>query len=120
MISQNTLMYQRKYSIHISYLYSKSLYLKLLVSQSKLSGIRKYTLKYKLSEMNFVFEISRVECRRQKYSFSVYSVDKQSLTNVYHPTGGLLRIVNKKRYDTTWCHINTLEGYTKTFISLSI
>ena len=37
-------------------------------------------LKYKLSEMNFVFEISRDDCRRQKYSFSVYSVDNP-LTN---------------------------------------
>ena len=33
-----------------------------------------------------------------------------SLTHVYHLTGGLLKIVNKKRYDTTLCHINTLEG----------
>ena len=38
-------------------------------------GSEKVILKYKLSEMNFVSEISRVDCRRQKYSFSVYSVD---------------------------------------------
>ena len=57
----------------------------LLVSQ--IAGISKYiildqknTLKYKLSEMNFEIEISRVDCRRQKYSFSVYSVD-YPLTN---------------------------------------
>ena len=57
----------------------------LLVSQT--AGISKYiildqkiTLKYKLSEMNFEIEISRVDCRRQKYSFSVYSVD-YPLTN---------------------------------------
>ena len=36
---------------------------------------QKHTLKYKLSEMNFDFEISRVDCRRQKYSFSVFLVD---------------------------------------------
>ena len=55
----------------ISYLYFNSLYLKLLVSQSKLSEIRKDTLKYKLYEMNFDFEISGVDCANQKYSFSV-------------------------------------------------
>ena len=44
------------------------------------SWMRKDTLKYKLSEMNFDFEISRINCRRQKYSFSVYSVD-YPLTN---------------------------------------
>ena len=60
--------------------YFNSLYLKLLVSQSKLSWTRKGTWKYQLSEMNFDFEISRVDCRRQKYSFSVYSVD-HPLTN---------------------------------------
>ena len=48
---------------------------RLLVSQSKLSGIRKDTWKYKLSEMNFDFEISRADCRRQENSFSVYLVD---------------------------------------------
>ena len=37
------------------------MYLKLLVSQSKLSGIQKDTLKYKLSEMIFDFEIRRVD-----------------------------------------------------------
>ena len=52
----------------------------MLVSQSKLSGIIKDTLKYILSEMNFDFEISRVDCRKQKYYFSVYSVDNP-LTN---------------------------------------
>ena len=75
LISQNTLVYQRIYSRHIYYLYFNSLYLKLLVSQSKLSWIIKDTLKYKLSELNFDFEVSRVDCRRHKYSFSVYSVD---------------------------------------------
>ena len=38
------------------------------------------------------------------------SVDNALLTHVDHLIGGLLSIVNKKRYDTTWCHINTLEG----------
>ena len=57
-------MYQRIYSRHISYLYFNSLYLKLLVSQSKLSVIRKDTLKYKMSELNFDFEIPRVDSRR--------------------------------------------------------
>ena len=57
----------------------------LIVSQtacisSILSWIRKDTLKYKLSEMNFDSEISRVDCRRQNYSFSVESVD-YPLTN---------------------------------------
>ena len=43
-----------------------------------------------------------------------------SLTHVDHLSGGLLWIVNKKRYDTTWCHINTLKGLIKTVITLSI
>ena len=75
LISQDTLVYQRIYSRYISYLYFNFLYPKLRVSQNKLSGIRKDTLKYKLSEMNFDFEISRADCRRKKYSFYVSSVD---------------------------------------------
>ena len=67
---------------HSSFLYFNSLYLKLLVYQSKLSGIRRDTLKCKLSEMNLDFEIWRADCRRQKYSFSVYSVDNP-LTNTF-------------------------------------
>ena len=62
----------------IYYLYFNSMYLKLLVSQGKLTWVRKDTLKNKLSEMYFDFEISRVDCRIQKYS--VYSVD-DPLTN---------------------------------------
>ena len=38
---KNTLVYQRLYSGHNSYFHVNSLYLKLLISQSKLSGIRK-------------------------------------------------------------------------------
>ena len=67
-------MYQRIYSRYIACLNSNSLYLKLLVSQGKLSGIRKDSLIYKMSGMNFDFKTSRADCRRQKYSFSVYSI----------------------------------------------
>ena len=74
LISQNTLVYDRKNCRHITYLHFYSLYLKLLISQSQLSGIRKDTSTYRLSEINFVFEISRADCKRQKYSFSVYSI----------------------------------------------
>ena len=52
------------------------------------SWMRKDTLKYKLSEMNFDFEISRINCRRQKYSFSVYSVD-------YPPTNTRRQLIRK-------------------------
>ena len=54
---------QRIYFGHIFYLHvftSQSFYLKLLISQSKFSGIRKFTLTYQWFRMNF--EISRVEC----------------------------------------------------------
>ena len=72
------------YSRYIFYLYFNSLCLELLVSQSKLSGIRKDTLKYKLSEMNldlyiyiYIYGELTVE---DKIFFSVYSVDNL-LTN---------------------------------------
>ena len=78
-------MYQWIYSTHISYLYFNPLYLKLLVSQSKLSGIRKVTLKYKLSEMNFDFEISRVDYFKRKLLLSFpYKNTSQSLETPSH------------------------------------
>ena len=44
------------------HLHFKSSHLKLLISQSKFSGTRKFILKYQQSGMNFDFEISRVDC----------------------------------------------------------
>ena len=43
------------------HLYENVCNLKLLVPQSKFSGTRKFTLRYQLFEMNFDFEISRVD-----------------------------------------------------------
>ena len=42
--------------------------------------------------------------------FIVIQLIIHSLTHIDHLTGGLLRKVNKKRYDTEWFHIKTLEG----------
>ena len=56
-ISQSTLLYQR----HMSY-FIFILAFKLLISQSKFSGTRKFTLKYQLFGINFDFEISIVDC----------------------------------------------------------
>ena len=67
-----------------SYIYFNSLYLKLLVSQSKLAGIRIDILKYKLSEMNFVFEISRVDCISKENCYSHFSI-KLHLNNLKPP-----------------------------------
>ena len=43
-----------------SYLYFNSCHLKLLISQSKFSGTREFTLRYQQFEMYLQFEISRV------------------------------------------------------------
>ena len=67
-------MYQRIYSRHISYLYFNSLYFQLQVSTSKLSGIRKDTLKYKMSKINFDFEISRVDCILKENYYSPFNI----------------------------------------------
>ena len=74
LISQTTLVYQKIYSRHISCSYFNSLYLKLLISKSKLSGTRKVTLKYKLFEMNIYFEISRVDCISEENYFSHFNI----------------------------------------------
>ena len=66
------------YTRHISYLYITSFYLKLLVSQSQLSGIRKDTLKYKLSEMNFDFEIPSVDCMSKENYYSYFKIKNTS------------------------------------------
>ena len=43
------------------YIIINSCFLKLLISQSKFSGNRKFTMRYQQFGMNFKFEISRVE-----------------------------------------------------------
>ena len=47
--------------ISIFYLHFNFYNTKLLISQSKFSGIRKFTLRYQYSGMNFHFEISKVD-----------------------------------------------------------
>ena len=119
LISQNTLVYQRIYSRHISYLYFNSLYLKLLVSQNKLSGIRKDTLKYKLSEMNFDFEISRVDCISKENYFSHFSTKSTSQSLEHLPLPPHFFSKNTLSVRSTPMHlfyknrstgINTFEG----------
>ena len=68
MVSQSTILHQRIYFGHISYFFSfffifhfNSLYLKLLISQRKFSGTRKFPLRYQWFGMNFDFEISRTD-----------------------------------------------------------
>ena len=47
-----------------------------VISQSKLSGTRKVTLKYKYFGMNFDFEISRVYCISKEHYFSHCNIKK--------------------------------------------
>ena len=49
---------------HLS-LHFKSCYLKLLISQSKFSGTRKFTLRYQQFEIGFDSEVSRIDCNSQ-------------------------------------------------------
>ena len=79
MISQNSLVYQRIYSIHISHLSFSSLYLSLLVS-----GIRKKALKYMLLQTNFHFEISRVDCISKQNFYSHFSINIH-VNHLKHP-----------------------------------
>ena len=53
---------------------SEGSHFSLLISESKLSGIRKNTLKYTLSEVNFDFEISRVDCISKENYYSRFSI----------------------------------------------
>ena len=63
----------KEYTLDTLPILINSLYLKLLVFQSKLSGIRKDTLKYKLSEMSFDLEISRVDYISNEKYYSHFS-----------------------------------------------
>ena len=76
MIFQNTYVYPRIYR-HISNFHLNSLYLTLLVSQNKLSRIRKDSLKYKLSKMNFDFEISRVDFISKENYYSPFNIENK-------------------------------------------
>ena len=60
----NHLRYQIIYFGHSPdfYVHSNSCYLKILISQSKFSGTRKFTLRYQYFEMIIDFEISRADC----------------------------------------------------------
>ena len=57
---------------------------KTVISQSKLSGARKVTLKYKKFGMNFDFEISRVDCISKENYFSHFNI-KIHLNFLKHP-----------------------------------
>ena len=80
LISQSVLLYQRMQFKLISYFYLhfKSCYPKLLISQSKLSGTRKFTLRYQLFGMNFDFKISIVDC----FSFPLVIEETVSHSNI--------------------------------------
>ena len=72
--------YRVSKDIHISYTYLNSLYLKLQLSQSKLSGIRINTMNYILSEKSFDFEVLRVDCTsKEKYYSHFYDGPNGSL-----------------------------------------
>ena len=55
------------------------------ISQSKLSGTRIVTFKYKFSEMNFYSEISRVDCISKENHFSLFNI-KILLSHLSHPS----------------------------------
>ena len=48
-------------------------------------GSEKDTLKYKFSEMNFVFEISRVDCISKENYYFHFNIKKIHLNHLKHP-----------------------------------
>ena len=109
-------MYERIYSRHIFYLYFNSLYLKLLVSPSNLSEIRKDILKYKLSEMNFDFEISRVDFVSKENHFSPFNI-KIHISHLNHPLPRLPHFFRKINFLSTRSTPMHLVYVSKNFFS---
>ena len=86
LISKNIVQTELQFYLHFN-----SCYLKLLLSQSKFSAIRKFTLRYQWFGKNFNFEITRVGSIRNY--FIIIGIENNNNNNT-ESTKYLLKLLN--------------------------